>query len=224
MELSLKEQFLMLVYDDLKGRPVIAGNGFLYTLAGAVLLELHLKQKISIRDKYVYVDSFKTSGDAVLDMIMEQIRRSSKNKKIKHWVQKIGSKGNKLKNAILTQMVDKRIYRKEEYKILGLFTCYRYYNNKVGYKKDLQRKIKKMVLEDAEKSEELFTLVSLVGSSGLVKKIFSCGMERKYAKRKIKEMIKENEFGKAINETIAGANAAIISAVSASTVVTTGSS
>ncbi len=224
MELTLKEQFMLLVYDDLKGRPVISGNGFLYSLAGAVLLELHLKNKISIRDKYVYVDSHKTSGDLVLDSVLAQIRKSSKNKKIKSWVQKLGFRGNRLKNAILTQMVDKRIYRKEEHKHMGLFTCRNYYNSKPGYKQELQNRIRKMVFEESGITEELFMLVSLVGSSGLVRKMFSCGMERKYAKRKIKEMIKGSDFGKAINDTIAGANAAIISAVAASTVVTTGSS
>jgi len=224
MELSLKEQFILLVYDDLKGRPVISGNPFLYSLAGAVVMELNMKHKISIRDKRVYVDSHKTSGDDVLDQVMVQIRKASKNKKIKQWVQKLGFRGNKLKNAILKQMVEKRIYRKEEYKTLGLFTCYRYYNSKPGYKQELQHKIRKFVLEESGITEELFMLVALVSSSGLVRKIFSCGMERKYAKTRIKEMIKKNDFGKAINDSIGAANAAVISAVAASAVVTTGSS
>lgn len=224
MELSLKEQFILLAYDDLKGRPVISGNPFLYSLAGAVILELNHNQKISIRDMRIYVKSHKSSGDAVLDQVMEQIRKSSKNKKIKTWVQKLGFKGNKLKNSILQQMVDKHIYRKEEYKSLGLFTCYRYYNSKPGYKQELQHKIRKFVLEESGITEELFMLVALVGSSGLFRKIFSCGMERKYAKTRIKEMIKKNDFGKAINDAISEANAAVIAAVAASTIVITTSS
>ncbi len=224
MELSLKEEFILLVYDDSKGRPVINGNGFLYSLAGAVLLELTYKQKISVRDKCVYVNNYKTSGDIVLDRIMEQIRKSPKNKKIKYWVQKIGFKGNRLKKAILTQMVDARVYRKEEYKIMGLINCYRYYNNKQEYKKELIQNIRRMVIDDYGIDERLMILASLCGTSGLVRLIFPDLKERRMAKKKIKEMVQNSDFGKAINETIAGANAAIIAAVGASTIVTTGSS
>lgn len=88
MELSLKEEFLLLAYDDKKGRPVIMGNNFLYSLAGAVLLELAFKQKISVKEKFVYVKSYKTTGDIVLDQLMEQIRKSPKNKKIKEMIKK----------------------------------------------------------------------------------------------------------------------------------------
>jgi hypothetical protein len=217
-------EFMLLVYDDNKGRPVITGNDFLYSLAGAVLLELYLKNKISIRDKLVYVESYKTSGDVTLDQVMEQIRKSPKNKKIKYWVQKFGFRGNKLKSSILDQMVNSRIYRKKENKVMGLFTCRKYYNSNPGYKKELQQKIRKIVLEESGITEELFILVSLVGTSGLVRKLFTNSTERKFAKRKIKEMIKDNDFGKAISDTIASANAAIVAAVSAGAVVATGSS
>lgn len=213
MELSLKEQFLLLVYDDVKGRPLIVGNRFLYSLAGAALLELFHNKKISLRDKYVYIDSYKTSGDIVADNIINIMRKSSKKRKIKYWVQKIGFRGNKLKNTILNQMVMSGIYSKEDYKVLGIFKCYRYYNDRKSYKNELLKSIKDIVLGNKQGEEQILMLVSLVGTSGLVNKIFAAGEERRKAKLKIKQMMKDNAFGKAINETIAAANAAVVAAV-----------
>lgn len=223
MELSLKEEFFLLVYDDLKGRPVISGNKFLYSIAGAVLLELAHKGKISVREKYVYVNCYKSSGDIVLDQIMEQIRKSPKNKKIKYWVNKLGRKGNTLRKDILAKMVSDSIYRKEDYKVMGLFNCSRYYNRKPGYKEELEKNILRMVFEDHGINEKLFMLVSLIGTSGLVRKMYTCPLERRYAKRKIKEMTKKSDFGSAINEVIASTNAAIITAIATSAAVTPGS-
>jgi Golgi phosphoprotein 3 len=223
MELSLKEQFLLLAYDDQRGRPLIMGNAFNYSLAGSVLLELSQTKKITVREKLVYIENYKTTGDYVLDHAIEQIRKSRKNRKIKSWVQKFGFSPKKLKSAILDQMIDKRVLRKEEHKVLGMITCRNYYNLKTEYKKELLKKFRKIVLDGEAPVEKDFMLVSLIGTSGLVKKIFSDLKERKTAKATIKQLMKDNEFGKSINDAISAANAAVISAVAASTVVTTAS-
>lgn len=224
MELSLKEQFLLLAYDDQRGRPLIMGNAFNYSLAGSVLLELSHTKKISVREKRVYIESYKTTGDIVLDHAIELIRKSRRNKKIKSWVQKFGFSPGKLKNAILSQLIDKRVFRKEEHKVLGLITCRNYYNLKPEYKKELLKRIRKIVLDGESADEKDFMLISLIATSGLVRKIFSGTQEKKTAKRNIKQMIKNNEFGKSINDAISAANAAVISAVAASTVVATSGS
>jgi hypothetical protein len=222
MELSLKEQFLLLAYDDERGRPLIMGNAFNYSLAGSVLLELSHTKKISVREKRVYIESYKTTSDPVLDHAIELIRKSRKNKKIKSWVQKFGFSPGKLKKAILSQLIDKRFLRKEEHKVLGLITCRNYYNLKTEYKKELMKKIRKIILDGESADESSFMLVSLIGTSGLVKKVFSDSKERKAAKARVKQMMKDNEFGKSINDAISAANAAVVSAVAASTVVATG--
>ncbi|MEE4257671.1 MAG: GPP34 family phosphoprotein, partial [Bacteroidales bacterium] len=77
MELTLKEKFLILAYDPVKGKN-LATNFISYGLAGAILMELAELNRIKIEKKRVKLTGHQRTGDHVLDNALSLIDKGSR--------------------------------------------------------------------------------------------------------------------------------------------------
>src|SRR5262245_8530062 len=105
---NLAEEIALLAYDDAgalrMGRP-----GFEYGLAGALLLELTLAERIDVVDGRVTVLDPKPTGHPVVDYALTTID-ADKPRKPKDWVTRL-SKG--LPDRVLSVLVDEGVLRRE---------------------------------------------------------------------------------------------------------------
>ena len=120
--LRLHQEVLLLALRDDKG--TFSGGMYLYSIAGAMVSELLLQERIVANDdkkQSVAVIDEQSTGDPLLDELLGMIGGSKKTQGIQHWVYKAAGI-SKLQHRIANQLCDLGVLRHDEKKILWLFT------------------------------------------------------------------------------------------------------
>jgi hypothetical protein len=221
--LKLTEELLLLALRDKKGTLVSSASMALtYGLAGAVLMELTLRQRLSIEDSKCILNDSTPTGDDILDEALAKIGSSKKNRKPQYWVSKqCGVK--KMKDRLLDRLVNEGILRRQEHRILRVIPSKRYPTVYSGPEMKLRERIRSVVIQGKDPDERTMVIISLVNACSLINEIFE-KEERKAAKSRIKELSKGEAVGKAVSDTVAGIQAAVMVAITASTIAATSSS
>ncbi len=145
MNLNLVDQLTLLALDDEKGSFV--ADSFEYGIAGAILLELSLKEKIEIREK-IEVRSHKTCGDILLDHFMDEIRNSKKKRDLQSWVQIIGGNVSYIIEETVKKLIHDGILTKKEEKILWVFSNDKYPTLNAKPENELRKRLNDILLND----------------------------------------------------------------------------
>ncbi|MEQ8201018.1 MAG: GPP34 family phosphoprotein [Syntrophomonadaceae bacterium] len=211
--LTLPEQLLLLALHDQKGTILSSASiSINYGLAGAVLTELALREKVEIRDKKLVLLNRSLTGDDILDAALTQIINSAKERKADHWVNKLAGSKMRLKQSILERLVKKGILKVEEHKILWVFDSPHYPMKDASEEKTVREKLRRLLLRREEAEARTVALMGLVSACGLTGEIFT-RTEIKEAKQKIKAIMKNDPVAKAVADTVEGVQAAVIVAV-----------
>ena len=215
--LTLPEELMLLALRDEKGSVIFSASTALpYGLAGAVLLELFFKGKITYGNKKIQVIDKSTIDDPVLNEARNLIKNSSKDRNPKYWVQKINNKVKKLKQRVIDNLVKQQILNREGHKILWFFNIDRYPTLDVVPEMEIRTTIRNIVLNDHEATEREIALLSLMKACSLINEVFQRS-ERKLAKKKIKELLENQKMSKdvssAVNAITQEITAAIVSVV-----------
>ena len=215
--LTLPEELMLLALRDEKGSVIFSASTALpYGLAGAVLLELFFKGKITYGNKKIQVIDKSTIDDPVLNEALNLIKNSSKDRNPKYWVQKINNKVKKLKQRVIDNLVAQQILNREGHKILWFFNIDRYPTLDVVPEMEIRTTIRNIVLNDHEATEREIALLSLMKACSLINEVFQRS-ERKLAKKKIKELLENQKMSKdvssAVNAITQEITAAIVSVV-----------
>ena len=182
--LTLPEELMLLALRDEKGSVIFSASTALpYGLAGAVLLELFFKGKITYGNKKIQVIDKSTIDDPVLNEALNLIKNSSKDRNPKYWVQKINNKVKKLKQRVIDNLVAQQILNREGHKILWFFNIDRYPTLDVVPEMEIRTTIRNIVLNDHEATEREIALLSLMKACSLINEVFQRS-ERKLAKKK----------------------------------------
>ncbi len=211
--LTLPEQLLLLALHDQKGTILSSASiSIEYGLAGAVLTELALRQRAEIRDKKLVLIDTSSTGDEVLDEAITQIKSSAKLRKADYWVHKLTGKKMKIKQAMLERLVKKGILKIDEHRILWLFDSPHYPTRDFSEEKAIREQLRRLVLRGDEADTRTVVLMGLVNACGLTGEIFT-KPERKEAKKRIKEIMQNDQIAKAVAETVAGVQASVVAVV-----------
>ncbi|MDT0551963.1 GOLPH3/VPS74 family protein [Urechidicola vernalis] len=201
IRLNLVDKFLLLALDDDKGTFASEPFAMTYGLAGALLLELSLKECVSIENKKVILKRKKRTEDVFLDTYLELIANSKKVRTLMHWVQAFGNKERKIKKEILEKLISKGILVKREEKFLWVFNNDKFptVNSKP---ENMLRKRLYEIIENLRKPEvDELMLISLIDTCNLNRTIY--GKERSNkCKSNIKEIIQDAKHNNSISSTI----------------------
>ncbi len=209
--LTLPEQLLLLALHDEKGTILsTASISIKYGLAGAVIMELALREKVVIRDKKLVLINDSYTGDNVLDEAMTQIKKLGKGKNAGYWVNKL--QNIKIQELILDRLVDKGILKTEEHKILWIFDSPHYPMKDSEEELGIREQIRRIVLHKDIAEARVAVLIGLVNACRLTNEIFS-KEERKEAKKRIKEIIDNDLIAKAVADTVVAIEAALMVAI-----------
>lgn len=222
--LNLSEKLLLLGLHDEKGSVVFSASTALpYGLAGALLLDLYLLKRIDFTDKQItLVNAEKTESD-LLNEALELISASGKAQDAKYWVKRVHGKVSKIQSRLAEQLVFKQILAKEEHRFLWVFNYQRYPTQNEQPEKMLRAHLKDIVLNGTAANDDDVALLSLVQACGLVSEIFDRA-DRKVAKQRIEQLVKEQKISKAIIQTVDEIMAALVVIMTSATVTTTVSS
>jgi hypothetical protein len=218
MELTLSEELMLLALDDDEGDVIFSASMALqYGLAGALIFEMIFRKNIVLDDKTVKLGANNQFEKQIYQEIVELIRSQKKEKDLEYWIWKISNKISDIKENILTRLIEKGILKKEEGKILWLIKYEKYPQQNPIPEIETRMKIRNTVLSNSEPDAKTLALISLINSCQLVDEIFT-KHERKSARKRIKEIIKNDELGKSVSHTIAAISVVIGAAVSAAAV------
>jgi Golgi phosphoprotein 3 (GPP34). len=220
MNLNLVDQLTLLALDDEKGNFITDSFSFPYGLAGAIILELSLQERIVVEGKKLKVKSTETCGDALLDHFLDMISGSKKERSIQTWVETIGEKYSYIKEETVEKLIKEGILRREEKKILWIFSVDKFPTENAKPENLLRKRLNDILLNDREVDMQEIMLISLIDMCELNNEVY--GKERaKELKKKIKEIIEKGQLSSSIGKAVKEIHDAVMVILMASAVFTT---
>ncbi|MGW8123975.1 GOLPH3/VPS74 family protein [Roseivirga echinicomitans] len=220
MQLNLIEEFLLIALDDEKGQFVIDSTHLYYGFAGAILLEMALREKIDVSGEKVKLTNDGYEVEMVINKVIDQIK-NSEPRKLKYWIEILSKQAKELKVDTLFGLEHKGILRKEEHKILWIIPNNKYPTTNITPENKVRQRLSDVMLRGAKSEARDVMLLSLIDVSDLTKEAFRDKEEYKVVKKKIKEVTQEIKISQSVNKSIREIQAAIMVAMMSAIIVTT---
>ena len=211
-DLTLVEKFVLLARHPEKARFVTAGTQLWYGIAGALLMEMSLQERIEIRDGRVNLKNDKKITDPMLSEIAGMMGKAAKSRKIRYWINRIYRNANKYKKEIITDLVKKGVLRQERKNFLGLIPYTSNYIRDRRTREKLIRHFKMAVLHPSstEVTGADLALLGLIEASKMHKTLSSDKDELKRIKKELKQVIEKSPIAGIVDKTIKEVQAAIM--------------
>lgn len=223
MKLNLVDDLVLLALDDNSGDFISDLHALAYGMAGAVIMELSIRNRIRLVEGYVRISERKYTGDKLLDEFMNKIIQSRKELKLKEWVEIVGNEAEKIKYDTIDKLVDSGILEKKKDKILWIFPVNKYPAQNCDPENKLRRRLKDIVFNGAEAQHNDLMLMNLIQSCELGEEVYGKENVDKF-KEKLKELSADNEITKAMSQSVKEINdalAASLMLLTTSTLLTT---
>ncbi|PZG12402.1 GOLPH3/VPS74 family protein [Nonomuraea aridisoli] len=215
MMVTIAEELLLLALSEDKGRPLVSTAQLDPALAGALLAELAVGDRVELSDKKVTVKDPSPLGDDELDAVLARVVAQEKVKSPVWWVQKLQS--GKLRQRLLSRLAALGVLSEERGKVLGVFPVTRWPEAHPGVEADVRERVS-AVLAGADPDARTAVLISVAHAASVVRKAFPDA-----DKARVKEIAEGAWAADAVAKTIAAATAAAMTAVMAATVTTAAS-
>ncbi|MGC5009867.1 GOLPH3/VPS74 family protein [Streptosporangium sp. DT93] len=210
---TIAEEVLLLAYGEQDGKQLIGSTELDAAIGGALLGELAVTGRIDLADKKVVVRDATPLGDEELDAPLERMAAEAKARKPEWWVQRLQT--GKVRKRLLTRLAERGVLDEERYRTLGIFPGTRYPERDPRVELEIRERVRN-VLAGATPDERITVLIAVLHAAKIDRKAFPDA-----SKERIKEIIEGGWAGKAVSDTIAAVNAAVMATVIAATVVTT---
>ncbi len=211
-KLHLYEEVMLLALKDREGKPEM-GSMFQYAIGGALLAELLSSNHVNLigdKPRVSIIDSTPL-GDNLLDECLEKIRTAKKQKKAVDWVAGFATLKN-LKHRAVAGLCDRGILRREEKKVLLIFTRQLYPEIDHEPEQEIVERIHTAIMEQTTDVEpRTVLLVALAGAADMLKMVIG-KKDFKAAKKRIKRLVDESPIGKATRQAVEAAQAAAFAA------------
>ena len=227
IDLNLVDKLLLLALDDEKGSFVSGPFALTYGFAGAILLELSLKECIKIVNKKVVVTKATRLEDTLLDSYLGLLKNSKKERSLKYWVQKFGNKERSIKKESLDKLILNGILAKREQKFLWVFNNDKFPAVNSRPENVLRKRLYELIEFNKKPTLGELMLISLIDACNLNRTVY--GKDRaKRCKDSIKALIDDAKNSPAISATIKEVHeiiiAMIVVLIASSTAATTAAS
>ena len=185
----ISRNYLLMILDDERGKRYSRASAAKdLGLAGAMLMDLFLRGKISIERKRVKIIDPSTTGDEYLDEILGILLHSKRERKLRIWVDKLSRRYKTYYYLFFMRLEDQGIVRREVKKALKIFEITRFYLQRPEVKATILEQIQNVIVNNLSPGIELLCLLSLLKVSNLIK-VYIAKEYRKEVKRRIDEMI-----------------------------------
>ncbi len=222
-DLYLHEEIMLLSLKDSEGT-VEFGVSYHQALAGAIISELLLKNRIAINEekkkKLITLKNSKPFGDAILDECIEMVSREEKTKDINHWLYKFSSVKD-LKNRVAQGLSHKGILKEDEDRVLFIFTRKIFPETDPGPERLIKQRVENAVMTDTEDiTPETVILISIAKQTGILRTIIDKAA-MKERKDRIDKLTSGEIIGVAAKEAIEAVHAAVMVACIMPVIITT---
>ncbi len=117
-DLTLVEEVLLILLDDEKGTlPPVPQLTLHYVLAGAILMELAIHDRIDSDLEKVYILDGSGTGDPILDRFLNEVNQEESQDN-KYWLNRIADEGAEIVESAFQRLVEKGILSETEKRFL----------------------------------------------------------------------------------------------------------
>lgn len=215
-------KFLLIAHHPEKGRFLIPHIFLQYGIAGALLMDLTLEDRIEVENKQLILKPAKGSADPVINEVVTIMSQSPKSRSVGYWVRKLATRYRKYKWQLLKGLEDERMVRIEEKKFLGLIPYRKSYLIESYTRSNLIRQLKSEILAyTREPSSASMAIAGLIEACRMQRVLSDDREERKNIKTQLKKINKESPVSDVVSQSIRQVQAAIIAGVTAAMIAST---
>ncbi len=172
--LTLAEDIILLLLDDDSGKLASIDLMTLnYAMAGAVLMDLALRNKIDTDLESLIVADSTPTGLQMLDTYLDKISSENKENNTRYWLTELSNYGEDIVDSALNMLVEKKILKTEEKKILWVIGTRVYPMIDDKEEKEVKRRIVDLLMSDEIPTPQDVVLVSLMDTCSLLTTILS---------------------------------------------------
>ncbi len=200
--LTLAEDIILLLLDDDTGK--IASIDLMtlnYAMAGAVLMDLALRNKIDNDLESLIVADSTPTGLQMLDTYLDKISSENKENNTRYWLTELSNYGEDIVDSALNMLVEKKILKTEEKKILWVIATRVYPMIDDKEEKEVKRRIIDLLMSDEIPTPQDVVLVSLMDTCSLFTMILSSKEVEKLSSR-IEQIRKLDLIGQEVTKVL----------------------
>lgn len=214
---TIAEALILLGTDDDKGTAVSSAS-LNYGLVGSILAELAMTESIELKDGKVAVTDNSLTDVSYFNTVLNEIKEDHKERTVEYWISHFAGNTKAINDPVYLSLVDKGILKEEDKTYFFFFNTNVYPTVDERPEQEIRNHVNDVVFNNAETDAEIAMLLSLIKTCDLIEEVF--GKERKKeAEKKLIEIIDNNEYGKAVNQTVKDMETAIL--IATTTVLTT---
>lgn len=218
MNYSVAEQFVILILNPEKGRISIDGTHFRYSLTGAILMDFFEGEEIKVEDKRV-IPALRINSDAIHTLFSEQISRSSRNRKISYWINRLTRKNRFILSELTKSLEMRGVLRIENKKFLRLIPYKRYWLLKTNERSELIDILRGILLYGKKPAEKELMVISILHAARAHSVLSKERGETKQIRQNCAALLKSEMSSSEIRQTLKEIQSAISSAITAEIVI-----
>ena len=195
------EEIILLLLRDEDGRFIQVSTWSMdYALAGAVLMDLALENRIDTDlENLVLIDSTPI-GDDILDPILEEIANGG-NRDTRYWVDQVSRHGTELREKSLDRLVGKGVLEKEDDRFLWVFRSRRYPSVDGSVEREVKLRILSVLFSDVIPEPRDQMIICLADACGVFPHLLS-RQENSRAADRIAQISKLDIIGQTMSQAI----------------------
>lgn len=210
--LHLYEEILLLALRDKEGT-MFFGTHYKFAMAGAIVAELLLDEKIRLegkrKKKYIEAAPGKQLSDSILNDCLDKIRKARRRATVETWIRRFSQMAG-LKNRAAKQLCRKGILKLEESRVLFFFRQKKFPEINPKPEQELIHRLHRAIFfDEKEIGPRTVVLISIADTTGLLKVNFD-KKELKSRKERIKKITDGEIVGQAARKAIEAMQAAIM--------------
>jgi len=175
--LRFAEEILILVLDEERGDLAAAPRSLDLALAGAVLMDLALEDRIDTDTERLMLVDATPFGDDILDPMLAEIAKDGQSRDTAYWLEWIAGRGDRIRRAALARLVERGILRSEAHGLLSLVPAVsrsRHYPSVDGQSVEEARlRIMRVLFSDNVPDPRDVAMIALANACGLFRTILS---------------------------------------------------
>ncbi len=200
--LSFAEEMMLLLLDDKDGSFMpIPEWSMQCALAGAVLMDLALADRIDTDiDSLILVDR-KSTGDSLLDPTLERIAASGEVLGARYWVENTAAYADEIREGALARLVESGILNREEDRFLWVFRSRRYPTIDGRAEREVKLRIMGVLLSDEIPDPRDIVIICLCDACGIFNELLS-SRELERGRGRIDQVRKLDLIGQAVAKSV----------------------
>ena len=211
--LRFAEEILLLLLDDKSGRFAnVIESSLRCAIAGAVLMDLALENRIDTDPKQLVLVDAAPVGDDLLDPTLADIARAPETRDARYWVNRIAGDADRIRETALRRLVERGILQREDDRFLWVFRARRYPVIDGQAEREVKLRIMEVLFSDVIPAPRDVVIIGLADACGLFGVLLSRRELQRVAER-IEQVRRLDLIGQAVIQTVTEIDMAISGAM-----------